>query len=149
MAVQRTSIRSKCSRGGSVKCHCCSIINVLGFRADDIPNELASWGPGIFGVVSNFTSPPAPRVTCQKPTEYPGALKKWAAKFHFWLVLFGWGVDGDKEAVGVTFILQLQVHLFFTVKKQRAGCHQIHAIWFTVSGSIKGTSGKRHDQINN
>lgn len=39
-----------------------------------------------------------------------------------WSCLDG-AVDGDKEAVGVPLVLQLQACLFLTVKEHGAGCH--------------------------
>ena len=129
------------------KRHCSKTMSVLSFRTGDFPNELASWGPGIFYVRFYISS--CLQGNLSKTYSIPHGFNKWAADSTIWLVFFCMGCRWGQGVGGCHLILQPWSPLLFTVKKQGAGCHQIHANWFIVSGSIKGVSGKRHDQINN
>lgn len=89
------------------KRHCSKTMSVLSFRTGDFPNELASWGPGIFSVRFYISS--CLQDNLSKTYSIPHGFNKWAADSTTWLAFFAWAADGDKELVGVTSFCSLGV----------------------------------------
>lgn len=69
-----------------------------------------NWLPGAQeSFMYDFTSLPASRVICQKPTASPTALTNGQLTLLSGWCFFAWAADGDKELVGVTSFCSLGV----------------------------------------